>query len=83
MRTPACGRSTGAIPLLSYITDLGEAAFVVAVVLTVLARFAVGASRAAVTDGTWWHSGFEMTAVGVAAATVAYVVGTLMAPLAA
>ena len=71
----------GVVPLLSYITDLGEAAFVVAVVLTVLALFAVGASRAAVTDGTWWRSGLEMTAVGVAAATVAYVVGALIAPL--
>ena len=72
----------GSIPLLSYMTDLGDAAFAVAAMLTVLALFVVGASRAAVTDGTWWRSGLEMTIVGVAAATVAYVVGAAVAPLA-
>ena len=71
----------GAIPLLSYMTDLGDAAFAVAAMLTVLALFVVGASRAAVTDGTWWRSGLEMTTVGVAAAAVAYVVGAAVAPL--
>ncbi len=73
----------GAIPLLSYVVDLGELAFPVAVALTVVALFGVGASRATVTDGGWLKSGLEMLTVGVLAAGMAYVVGALVAPLTA
>ena len=72
----------GAIPLLTYVIDLGDASFRVAVVLTVGALFVVGASRAAVSDGGWLKNGVEMLTVGVLAATVSYSVGALVAPLA-
>ncbi len=71
----------GAIPLASYLLDLGDAAFAVAIALTVLALFMVGAARVVVTDATWWRSGLEMTGIGVVAAAVAYGVGALIATL--
>ncbi len=71
----------GSIPLLTYVVDLGEASFRVAVSLTVIALFVVGASRAAVSDGGWLKNGVEMMTVGVLAASVSYGVGALVAPL--
>ena len=71
----------GAVPLASYLLDLGDAAFAVAIVLTGLALFVVGAARVVVTDATWWRSGLEMTTIGAIAAAVAYGVGALIAPL--
>lgn len=71
----------GSIPLFTYAVDLGEASFRVAVSLTVIALFVVGASRAAVSDGGWLKNGVEMMTVGVLAASVSYGVGALVAPL--
>ena len=48
------------------------------VLFTGLAFFGVGASRSLVTDRRWLVNGGEMFAVGMAAATVAFVVGTLL-----
>ena len=52
-----------------------------AVGLTVVGLFGVGAFRATVADGGWLRNGLEMLFVGMSAATVAYVVGVLLAPL--
>jgi VIT1/CCC1 family predicted Fe2+/Mn2+ transporter len=70
----------GAIPLLTYVIDLGDASFRVAVVLTLVALFVVGALRATVSDGGWLKNGVEMLTVGVLAATVSYGVGAIVAP---
>ncbi len=70
----------GAIPLLTYVIDLGTTSFQVAVALTLVALFVVGALRATVADGGW-KNGVEMLTVGVLAATVSYAVGALVAPL--
>lgn len=72
----------GAIPLLTYVIDLGTASFQAAVVLTLVALFVVGALRATVAEGGWLKNGVEMLTVGVLAATVSYAVGALVAPLA-
>ena len=70
----------GAVPLLSYVTNLAPtAAFTTAVILTLVTLFLLGASRAFVTDGSWVKSGCEMLLVGSAAAAVAYGVGALIA----
>ena len=71
----------GSIPLLSYLVDLGSLAFPFAVGLTVVGLFGIGAFRATVADGGWLRNGLEMLLVGMSAATVAYVVGVLLAPL--
>ena len=71
----------GAVPLASYVLDFGDAAFAVAIVLTMLALFVVGAARVVVTDARWWRSGLEMTTIGAIAAAVAYGVGAFIARL--
>ena len=71
----------GAIPLATYVVDLGSASFLAAVVLTLTALFVVGALRATVVAGGWVKNGFEMLTVGVLAASASYVVGAIVAPL--
>ena len=71
--------AAGAIPLISYIVDLGTTAFPVAIALTLIALFAVGASRSFVTDVRWWIGGGEMLVIGALAAAVAYGVGAWIA----
>ena len=71
----------GAVPLLSYVFQLGNSEFTVSVMLTFAALFAVGASRALVTNEHWFKAGLEMLAVGAAAAVVAYGVGAWLANL--
>lgn len=70
----------GVIPLLAYIAPLAPGVrFGAASVLTLLALFGVGASRAVVTARAWWRSGLEMFVVGAAAAAVAYALGAFLA----
>ena len=73
----------GAVPLISYILGLGEWKFRVAVALTMVTLFGVGAARAAVTDAKWWRAGTEMFVVGALAAVVAYLIGGFIAGLTA
>ena len=70
----------GTVPLVAYLTPVPTGhRFAVAVLLTVLALFAMGASRSLVTARRWWRSGFEMLLVGAAAAAVAYAAGDVIA----
>ncbi|HEX6938274.1 MAG TPA: VIT1/CCC1 transporter family protein [Longimicrobiales bacterium] len=70
----------GVIPLAAYVFPRwGLDPFHAAVVLTALALFGVGASRAFVTRHPWWLSGLEMLLVGGVAAAVAYGVGAFTA----
>ncbi|WP_255150599.1 VIT1/CCC1 transporter family protein [Halorarius halobius] len=71
----------GWAPLLPYVLAL-EATFRLSVVVTGVTFFAVGASRSLVTARRWWTNGAEMFVVGMAAATVAFVVGDLLKGLA-
>jgi vacuolar iron transporter family protein len=72
----------GTIPLVAYIAPLPDAyRFPAAIALTVVALFAVGASRALVTKLGWVRSGAEMLLVGAAAAAVAFGIGALAAEL--
>ena len=70
----------GVVPLVAYILPLpDEARFPVAIALTFLTLFAVGAARAFVTHLGWIRSGLEMLCVGALAAAVAYSIGALAA----
>ncbi len=71
----------GAVPLISYVIELEQSAFPIAVALTLVTLFGVGAGRALVVNVRWWLSGLEMLVVGASAAGVAFVVGALIAPL--
>jgi len=66
----------GIIPLLSYLFPVApEHTFQIAILLTGIALFAVGASRSAIIPKPWWIAGVELFLVGAAAAIAAYLVG--------
>ena len=73
----------GVIPLVAYVVAGDTRPFLVATLVTLAVLFAVGASRSLVTGGRWWVDGLEMFAVGSAAAGVAFMVGRLLATVAA
>ena len=68
----------GMIPLLPYIFGLASA-FQWSVAATAMTFFAVGAMKSVWSLATWWRSGLETLAIGGAAASIAYFVGTLFA----
>lgn len=72
--------TAGTVPLVAYVIPLADAdRFPAAVALTLATLFAVGASRAVVTELGWLRSGIEMLVVGAAAAAVAYGIGAFAA----
>jgi VIT1/CCC1 family predicted Fe2+/Mn2+ transporter len=71
----------GGTPLVPYALALVPL-FELSILFTGVAFFTVGASRSLVTDRAWYANGAEMFVVGMAAATVAFVVGTLLKGLA-
>jgi vacuolar iron transporter family protein len=74
--------AAGAVPLVPYgFPAHGIDRFALSVILTFLALFAVGASRAAVTADRWWSAGLEMLLLGVAVAGAAYGSGALVASI--
>ena len=65
----------GFIPIIPFFFTIGMPAVVASFVISTLAHFAVGASKALVTTRSWWASGAEMTAVGIIEAAVTYGLG--------
>jgi VIT1/CCC1 family predicted Fe2+/Mn2+ transporter/rubrerythrin len=65
----------GFIPIIPFFFTIGMPAVVASFVISTLAHFAGGASKALVTTRSWWASGAEMTAVGVIEAAVTYGLG--------
>ena len=70
--------AAGMVPLLPYIFSLADA-FSWSIGLTALTFFGVGALKAKWSLAPWWRSGAETLAIGGAAASIAYIVGTLFA----
>ena len=54
-------------------------AVIASFIISTIAHFAVGASKALVTTRSWWASGAEMTIVGVIEAAITYGVGMAFA----
>jgi VIT1/CCC1 family predicted Fe2+/Mn2+ transporter/rubrerythrin len=69
----------GFIPIIPFFFTIGMPAVVASFVISTLAHFAVGASKALVTTRSWWASGAEMTAVGILEAAVTYGLGVAFA----
>ena len=65
------------IPLIPFFFLSGVMAVVTAFAISILAHFAVGAAKSLVTSRTWWASGLEMTAVGIIAGVITYLLGSL------
>lgn len=72
----------GVLPLVPYtVATLPIDRFAASLALTLAAMFAVGASRAAITNVRWWRAGSEMLLLGALVAALAYACGALVAAL--
>jgi VIT1/CCC1 family predicted Fe2+/Mn2+ transporter len=72
----------GAVPLAPYMVPaLALDRFSVSIASTLGAMFAVGASRALITNVRWWKAGLEMLLLGAVVAGLAYASGAFVASL--
>jgi VIT1/CCC1 family predicted Fe2+/Mn2+ transporter len=71
----------GMIPLLPYMIGLKDNVFNYAILATSIALFTVGSLRAKVTGMNWFKAGIEMLFVGALAASVAYLIGDVLAKM--
>jgi VIT1/CCC1 family predicted Fe2+/Mn2+ transporter len=69
----------GFIPIIPFFFTVGMPAVVASFVVSTIAHFAVGASKALVTTRSWWASGAEMTLVGIIEAAITYGLGVAFA----
>ena len=69
----------GFIPIIHFFFTIGMPAVIASFVISTIAHFAVGASKALVTTRPWWASGLEMTVVGILEAAITYGVGVAFA----
>lgn len=69
----------GFIPIIPFFFAVGMPAVIASFVVSTLAHFAVGASKALVTTRPWWASGTEMTVVGIVEAAITYGLGVAFA----
>ncbi|WP_108881547.1 VIT1/CCC1 transporter family protein [Anderseniella sp. Alg231-50] len=72
----------GAIPLAPFLLGLADAV-TVALAMTLAAFFLIGTIKSRWSLATWWQSGLETLAIGLAASALAYGVGYLVKDLAA
>jgi VIT1/CCC1 family predicted Fe2+/Mn2+ transporter/rubrerythrin len=80
--TISAGASTaigGFIPIIPFFFTVGMPAVIASFIISTLAHFAVGASKALITTRPWWASGLEMTVVGILEAAVTYGLGLAFA----
>jgi VIT1/CCC1 family predicted Fe2+/Mn2+ transporter len=72
----------GAVPLVPYMLPLLPVdRLASSIALTLLAMFAIGASRAAIASVRWWKAGLEMLGLGAVVAALAYASGGIVAAL--
>jgi vacuolar iron transporter family protein len=65
------------IPLIPFFFASGYPAVAASLGISIIAHFAVGATKSLVTTRSWWASGMEMTVVGIIAGIITYALGTL------
>jgi vacuolar iron transporter family protein len=66
------------VPVLPFFWLRGPTAVITAAVVSILAHFLVGASKALFTLRTWWSAGLEMTLAGIIVGTITYVIGLVV-----
>lgn len=71
----------GAMPLVPFFMGM-ESAFTVSTVLTAVVFFLIGTGKSRWSLASWWHSGLETLAIGLAAASAAYLIGNWLQALA-
>jgi VIT1/CCC1 family predicted Fe2+/Mn2+ transporter len=67
----------GSVPIIPYALMLAEPIWP-ATIMTGMTFFAIGSLRSYWSPTPWWRAGLETFAIGMAAAGVAYVVGSLL-----
>lgn len=68
-----------AVPVLGYFFVPPHEGLIISVVATVATLFVVGAAKTIITARSWWRSGLESMATGIAAAAVTYGAGRFFA----
>ena len=69
----------GFIPIVPFFFTVGIRAVIASFVISTIAHFVVGASKALVTTRPWWATGLEMTVVGILEAAITYGLGLAFA----
>src|SRR5436189_3299927 len=69
----------GFIPIIPFFFTVGMPAVIASFVISTIAHFVVGASKALITMRPWWATGLEMTMVGILEAAVTYGLGVAFA----
>lgn len=67
-----------AIPIVPYLIMPEATAPLVAVALSAIILFAVGAYKALTLVGSWWSSGLQMLVIGMASALAGYAIGVVL-----
>src|SRR4029079_12308488 len=65
----------GFIPIVPFFFTVGMPAVIASFIISTVAHFAVGASKALITTRPWWASGTEMTIVGMVEAAITFGLG--------
>ncbi len=76
----------GSVPLIAYVFQsffelADDKAFIITIIATLASLTVVGAIRGKFSERRWWISALETTAIGGAAASIAYIVGKLLSQL--
>jgi VIT1/CCC1 family predicted Fe2+/Mn2+ transporter/rubrerythrin len=66
------------VPVLPFFWLRGTPGVVTAAVVSILAHFLVGASKALFTLRTWWSAGLEMTVAGIIVGAITYAIGLVV-----
>src|SRR5260221_1103284 len=69
----------GFIPIIPFFFTVGMPAVIASFIISTLAHFVVGASKALVTTRSWWASGAEMTIFCILEAAITYGLGVAFA----
>jgi vacuolar iron transporter family protein len=67
-----------AVPIVPYFLPEGAPAVLLSVSLTLTVLFAMGVTKARLTESSWWRSGLEVAGLAGAAAVLAWGVGQLL-----
>jgi vacuolar iron transporter family protein len=63
------------IPVIPFFWMRGTAGVITAAIVSLIAHFVVGASKALFTLRTWWSAGLEMTVAGIIVGGITYAIG--------
>jgi VIT1/CCC1 family predicted Fe2+/Mn2+ transporter len=64
----------GAVPLMPFLVG-APATFQISIVMTALVFFLIGSTKSHWSPVSWWRSGSETLAIGLGAATLAFLIG--------